>query len=114
MRLRRHITLILVFVISFAICSAQNPLVKQWDHRFGGAGDDLTGLFGVSGVPGVGISFGVDRIYDVLEELSLFPSELQVSTQVLFFNTGTAEAKKAFEVMVNEGYLVFRCLYGPQ
>ncbi|MBC7850193.1 MAG: ATP phosphoribosyltransferase regulatory subunit, partial [Chitinophagaceae bacterium] len=65
----------------------------------GGRYDDLTGLFGVSGVPGVGISFGVDRIYDVLEELNLFPTELQVSTQVLFFNTGEEEAMKAFSTM---------------
>lgn len=65
----------------------------------GGRYDDLTGLFGVPGIPGVGISFGVDRIYDVLEELSLFPAELLVSTQVLFFNTGTNEALTAFTVM---------------
>ena len=41
----------------------------------GGRYDDLTGLFGVPNIPGVGISFGVDRIYDVLEELNLFPAE---------------------------------------
>ena len=39
----------------------------------GGRYDDLTGLFGVPNIPGVGISFGVDRIYDVMEELKLFP-----------------------------------------
>lgn len=65
----------------------------------GGRYDDLTGLFGVPGIPGVGISFGLDRIYDVLEELKLFPAELQVSTQVLFFNTGANEAKLAFTTM---------------
>jgi histidyl-tRNA synthetase len=65
----------------------------------GGRYDDLTGLFGVAGIPGVGISFGLDRIYDVLEELKLFPAELQVSTQVLFFNTGVNEAKLAFTTM---------------
>lgn len=65
----------------------------------GGRYDDLTGLFGVPGIPGVGISFGVDRIYDVMEELGLFPAELYVSTQVLFFNLGAAESKKAFELM---------------
>ena len=51
----------------------------------GGRYDDLTGLFGVPNIPGVGISFGVDRIYDVLEELKLFPENLQVSTKALFF-----------------------------
>lgn len=65
----------------------------------GGRYDDLTGLFGVPDIPGVGISFGVDRIYDVLEELNLFPAELLVSTQVLFFNTGTNEARTAFTAM---------------
>ena len=65
----------------------------------GGRYDDLTGLFGVPNVPGVGISFGVDRIYDVMEELKLFPTEVQVGTKVLFFNLGAAEAKKAFELM---------------
>jgi histidyl-tRNA synthetase len=54
----------------------------------GGRYDDLTGLFGVPDVPGVGISFGVDRIYDVMEEMKLFPEELDVSTTVLFFNEG--------------------------
>ena len=58
----------------------------------GGRYDDLTGLFGVPNVPGVGISFGVDRIYDVMEELKLFPQELEVSTTVLFFNDGNTDA----------------------
>jgi histidyl-tRNA synthetase len=58
----------------------------------GGRYDDLTGLFGVPNVPGVGISFGVDRIYDVMEELKLFPEELEVSTTVLFFNEGNTDA----------------------
>ena len=65
----------------------------------GGRYDDLTGLFGVPNVPGVGISFGVDRIYDVMEELKLFPEEVQTGTQVLFFNLGEAESKQAFGLM---------------
>ena len=65
----------------------------------GGRYDDLTGLFGVPNIPGVGISFGVDRIYDVMEELKLFPEEVHTGTQVLFFNLGEAESKKAFELM---------------
>ena len=65
----------------------------------GGRYDDLTGLFGVPDVPGVGISFGVDRIYDVMEELQLFPEEVQMATQVLFFNLGEAESKNAFGLM---------------
>ena len=62
----------------------------------GGRYDDLTGLFGVPDIPGVGISFGVDRIYDVMEELNLFPEDVFTGTQVLFFNLGVKESKKAF------------------
>jgi len=65
----------------------------------GGRYDDLTGLFGVPNIPGVGISFGVDRIYDVMEELKLFPEAVQTGTQVLFFNLGEAESKTAFGLM---------------
>lgn len=65
----------------------------------GGRYDDLTGLFGVPNIPGVGISFGVDRIYDVMEELQLFPANVHTGTKVLFFNLGEAESKKAFELM---------------
>ncbi|WP_295230888.1 histidine--tRNA ligase [Sediminibacterium sp.] len=65
----------------------------------GGRYDDLTGLFGVPNVPGVGISFGVDRIYDVLEELQLFPEAVQKSTRVLFFNLGIEEHQTAFHLM---------------
>jgi histidyl-tRNA synthetase len=65
----------------------------------GGRYDDLTGLFGVPNVPGVGISFGVDRIYDVLEELKLFPAEIHSGTKILFFNLGETEAAKAFELV---------------
>ena len=65
----------------------------------GGRYDDLTGLFGVPNIPGVGISFGVDRIYDVLEELNLFPQDVQVSTKALFFNMGETESQFAFGIM---------------
>jgi histidyl-tRNA synthetase len=65
----------------------------------GGRYDDLTGLFGVPNIPGVGISFGVDRIYDVMEELKLFPETVQTGTKVLFFNLGDAESRKAYELM---------------
>jgi histidyl-tRNA synthetase len=64
----------------------------------GGRYDDLTGLFGVPNISGVGISFGVDRIYDVLTELNLFPSEISSGVKILFFNLGESEAAKAFEL----------------
>lgn len=65
----------------------------------GGRYDDLTGLFGVPNIPGVGISFGLDRIYDVMEELKLFPEEINRATEVLFFNLGEKESKHAFYLM---------------
>ncbi len=58
----------------------------------GGRYDDLTGLFGLSGLSGVGISFGADRIYDVLTELDLFPEETDASLTLLFANFGEKEA----------------------
>lgn len=64
----------------------------------GGRYDDLTGLFGVPNIPGVGISFGVDRIYDVMEELKLFPEDVYIGSQALLFNLGEKESKKAFEL----------------
>ncbi len=58
----------------------------------GGRYDNLTGIFGLQGLSGVGISFGADRIYDVLEGLNLYPSDLTTSTRLLFVNFGAAEA----------------------
>jgi len=73
--------------------------VKMGSIGGGGRYDDLTGLFGVPGIPGVGISFGVDRIYDVLEEMNLFPQDVQTSTKALFFNMGEKESGFAFGIM---------------
>jgi histidyl-tRNA synthetase len=58
----------------------------------GGRYDDLTGIFGLPGVSGVGISFGADRIYDVMNQFNLFPTDAVKSTQVLFANFGDNEA----------------------
>ena len=58
----------------------------------GGRYDNLTGIFGLPGLSGVGISFGADRIYDVLLQLGLFPKEALQSTQLLFVNFGEREA----------------------
>jgi histidyl-tRNA synthetase len=78
--------------------------VKAMDAEMGSIGgggryNDLTSLFGVPNVPGVGISFGVDRIYDVLEEKNLFPTSVEQTTKILFFNLGDAEAKEAYQLM---------------
>ena len=73
--------------------------VKMGSIGGGGRYDDLTGLFGVSGIPGVGISFGVDRIYDVMEELKLFPGTIEIGTRILFFNLGPEESKTAYSLL---------------
>ncbi|MDO4820066.1 MAG: histidine--tRNA ligase, partial [Prevotella sp.] len=59
----------------------------------GGRYDNLTGIFGMPGVSGVGISFGADRIYDVLNQLDLYPQEAMLSTEVLFINFGETETE---------------------
>jgi histidyl-tRNA synthetase len=63
----------------------------------GGRYDNLTGIFGLPNVSGVGISFGADRIYDVLTELDLFPKELQSATLILFATFGDAELRYALK-----------------
>ena len=63
----------------------------------GGRYDNLTGIFGLPNVSGVGISFGADRIYDVLTELNLFPKTLQFTTQILFAAFGDAELTYALK-----------------
>ena len=72
--------------------------VKMGSIGGGGRYDDLTGLFGVPGLPGVGISFGVDRIYDVMEEMDIFPSTVYTGTRVLFFYLGEAESEIALKL----------------
>jgi histidyl-tRNA synthetase len=74
-------------------------VVKIGSIGGGGRYDDLTGLFGVPNIPGVGISFGVDRIYDVMDELKLFPDAIEVGTKVLFFNLGAEESKTAYGLL---------------
>lgn len=58
----------------------------------GGRYDDLTGIFGMKGVSGVGISFGADRIFDVMNQLELYPLDVTAATQLLFVNFGDSEA----------------------
>jgi histidyl-tRNA synthetase len=65
----------------------------------GGRYDDLTGIFGLKNMSGVGISFGLDRIYLVLEELNLFPPEIKETTKVLFINFGEKEALYALKAV---------------
>lgn len=65
----------------------------------GGRYDDLTSIFGLKNMSGVGISFGLDRIYLVLEELNLFPVAVSTSTKVLFLNFGESEAFVAMQTI---------------
>ncbi len=78
--------------------------VKARDYAIGsicggGRYDDLTGIFGMPGMSGVGISFGADRIYDVMTGLNLFPDEAQAVTRVLFLNFGEQEQLQALRLM---------------
>ena len=63
----------------------------------GGRYDNLTGVFGMPGLSGVGISFGADRIYDVMNQLDLYPAEVTCSVRVLFVNFGEREALQAMK-----------------
>ncbi|OFY58825.1 MAG: histidine--tRNA ligase [Bacteroidetes bacterium RBG_19FT_COMBO_42_10] len=65
----------------------------------GGRYDDLTGVFGLEGVSGVGVSFGADRIFDVMKQLDLFESIASSSAEVLVLNFGDAETKYAFRIL---------------
>lgn len=65
----------------------------------GGRYDNLTGVFGMDGLSGVGVSFGADRIYDVLNALGLFPDDTARSTRVLFANFGEAEALASLRII---------------
>ncbi|HTX89006.1 MAG TPA: histidine--tRNA ligase [Bacteroidales bacterium] len=64
----------------------------------GGRYDDLTGIFGLPGVSGVGISFGADRIFDLMNEQDLFPVQIGTSAQILFLNLGSAEESYSMQV----------------
>jgi len=65
----------------------------------GGRYDNLTGIFGMDGTSGVGISYGADRIYDVLNELGLFPENKEISTLVFFVNFGEEEEKYVLRIL---------------
>ncbi|PZF72351.1 histidine--tRNA ligase [Taibaiella soli] len=73
--------------------------VKMGSIGGGGRYDDLTGLFGLKGLSGVGISFGIDRIYDVIEELNLFPDQLVTGSKVLLLNFGGDNETYALSVL---------------
>lgn len=95
--LRNEVTLDLTLARGLNYYTGAIIEVKAMDAEMGsitggGRYDNLTGIFGLPGVSGVGISFGADRIYDVLSQLSLFPESFSHSTDVLFVNFGEKEA----------------------
>ena len=65
----------------------------------GGRYDNLTGIFGMPGISGVGISFGVDRIYDVLNQLDCYPKDATTGTRLLFINFGERETAYCMPVV---------------
>jgi histidyl-tRNA synthetase len=92
--------------------------VKALDNAIGsicggGRYDDLTGVFGMPGVSGVGISFGAERIYDVMSGLNLFPTDNQTSTKVLFLNFGPAEEAYVLPILFRMRENGFRCEIYP-
>ena len=79
----------------------------------GGRYDNLTGIFGMPGLSGVGISFGADRIYDVLNQLNLYPEEVTTATQVLFINFGEKETEYSLPIIKQLREQGIRCEIYP-
>ncbi|GAA4470531.1 histidine--tRNA ligase [Nemorincola caseinilytica] len=84
-------------IIVEVVCT--HPDVKMGSIGGGGRYDDLTGLFGLKGLSGVGVSFGIDRIYDVLEELALFPQQLSAATKAIILNFGGENERYALDIL---------------
>jgi len=82
-----------------AIYEVKSNEVNMGSIGGGGRYDDLTSMFGLKNISGVGISFGADRIYDVMEELNLFSNSLKGGTQVLIINFGNKEEEVAIEIL---------------
>lgn len=84
-------------VIVEVVCT--HPDVKMGSLGGGGRYDDLTGLFGVKGLSGVGVSFGIDRTYDVMEELGVFPVQLAAGSKAIIVNFGGANEAYALGIL---------------
>ena len=79
----------------------------------GGRYDNLTGIFGMPGLSGVGISFGADRIYDVLNQLDLYPETVTTQTQLLFINFGERETAYCLPILAQAREAGIRCEIYP-
>ncbi|MES2701614.1 MAG: histidine--tRNA ligase [Bacteroidota bacterium] len=84
-------------VIVEVVCT--HPDVKMGSIGGGGRYDDLTGLFGLKDLSGVGVSFGIDRIYDVMDELKLFPEQLATGTKAMLVNFGGDNEVYALQIL---------------
>ena len=84
-------------IIVEVVCNDSN--VKMGSIGGGGRYDDLTGLFGLKGLSGVGVSFGIDRIYDVMEELKVFPQQLAEGTKAMLVNFGGENETYALHIL---------------
>ncbi len=84
-------------VIAEVVCS--HPDVKMGSIGGGGRYDDLTGLFGLKNLSGVGVSFGIDRIYDVMDELNVFPEQLAEGAKVMLVNFGGDNETYALHIL---------------
>ena len=84
-------------VIVEVVCSSEE--VKMGSIGGGGRYDDLTGLFGLKGLSGVGVSFGIDRIYDVMDELNVFPQQLAEGTKAMLVNFGGENETYALHIL---------------
>ncbi len=84
-------------VIVEVVCN--DPNVKMGSIGGGGRYDDLTGLFGLKGLSGVGVSFGIDRIYDVIEELNAFPEQIATGTKAMLVNFGGENETYALHIL---------------
>ena len=82
-----------------AIIEVKSKDVKIGSICGGGRYDDLTGIFGMPDISGVGVSFGADRIYDVMKELNLFPETGESTSRVFFVNFGTEEEKHCLKLL---------------
>jgi histidyl-tRNA synthetase len=86
-----------IFEVKVDTSASGHPGFVMGSIGGGGRYDNLTGVFGLNGVSGVGVSFGAERIYDVMEELNLFPSDVQKDIEVLFVALDEESHKYAFK-----------------
>lgn len=89
------------------------PAVKMGSIGGGGRYDDLTSTFGLKNMSGIGVSFGFERIYLVMEALDLFPKNIDKSTELLFVNFGNADAPVAFQAVMDLRKLGVSCELYP-